>query len=187
MQKQSTQNYQAWLIIPGLHHPDMCHFANNKVVLNNLPFSWDLRLFLQTCCCSTCPESWLLWSGGARPHTAVGPPSISLVGRGNIGIALQISNFVGEDTWIVNSGTFDHMTYDRSYFTHLSSSIVSSVTNANGEAFPVLGIGSVQLTPSLTLHNMLYVPALSHHLISVLQLNSQSKCSVIFFPMDVVF
>lgn len=75
---------------------------------------------------------------GQDHTTVVGPPSVSLVCRGNIGIALQISDFVDEDTWIVNSGTFDHMTYDRLYFTHLSSSIVSSVTDANGEALPVL-------------------------------------------------
>lgn len=93
----------------------------------------------------------------------------------------------GEDTWIIDSGASDHMTYERSYFTHLSSSHVSSVTNANGETFPVLGTGSIQITPSLTLHNVLYVPALSHHLISVPQINAQSKCSVTFFPMYVVF
>jgi len=93
----------------------------------------------------------------------------------------------GEDTWIIDSGASDHMTYERSYFTHLSSSHVSSVTNANGETFPVLGTCSIQITPSLTLHNVLYVPALSHHLISVPQINAQSKCSVTFFPMYVVF
>ena len=53
--------------------------------------------------------------------------------------------------------------------------------------FPVLGIGSVRVTPNLVLHDVLYVPDLSQHLISVPQLNAQSLCSVTFFPMYVIF
>ncbi|PRQ21141.1 putative RNA-directed DNA polymerase [Rosa chinensis] len=106
---------------------------------------------------------------------------------GKIGMALKVSNFVGSDTWIIDSGASDHMTYDKSYFTDLSSPPVSYVTNANGEAFPVLGSGSVRITPTLELHNVLYVPDLSHHLISVPQLNTESKCSVTFYPMYVIF
>lgn len=96
--------------------------------------------------------------GKDRTNVA-GPPSVSLVGRGKIGITLKFFDFVGEDTWIVDSGASNHMTYDRSYFTHLSSPTMSTVTNANGEAFTILGTCSVQVTPSLTLHNVLYVPA----------------------------
>ncbi|PRQ29721.1 putative RNA-directed DNA polymerase [Rosa chinensis] len=102
-------------------------------------------------------------------------------------MSLKVSNFVGSDTWIIDSGASDHMTYDKSYFTDLSSPLVSYVTNANGEAFPVLGSGSVCITPTLELHNVLYVPDLSHHLISVPQLNAESKCSVTFYPMYVIF
>ena len=39
----------------------------------------------------------------------------------------------------------------------------------------------------MTLHDVLYVPDLSHHLISVPQLNTQSRCSVTFFPLYVIF
>lgn len=65
--------------------------------------------------------------------------------------------------------------------------LISSTINANGDSFSVLGIGSIPITPSITLDNVLCVPALSHHLISVPQLNSQNKCFVTFFPMYVVF
>ncbi|PRQ58292.1 putative RNA-directed DNA polymerase [Rosa chinensis] len=102
-------------------------------------------------------------------------------------MALKVSHFVGSDTWIIDSGASDHMTYDKSFFTELSPPPVSYVTNANGEAFPVLGSGSVRITPTLELHNVLYVPDLSHHLISVPQLNTESKCSVTFYPMYVMF
>ncbi|PRQ47582.1 putative RNA-directed DNA polymerase [Rosa chinensis] len=113
--------------------------------------------------------------------------SVSCGGNGKIGVALKISGFTGGNTWIIDSGASDHMTYDRSFFLFLNPPSISSVVNANGDSFPVLGIGSVRLTPSLTLHDVLYVPDLSHHLISVPQLNTQSRCSVTFFPLYVIF
>ncbi|PRQ17544.1 putative RNA-directed DNA polymerase [Rosa chinensis] len=114
-------------------------------------------------------------------------PTASFASRGKIGMALKVSNFVGSDTWIIDSGASDHMTYDKTYFTELSSPPVSYVTNANGEAFPVLGTGSIRITPTLQLHNVLYVTDLSHHLISVPQLNTESQCSITFYPMYVIF
>lgn len=85
--------------------------------------------------------------------------SVSMVGQGS-------------DKTGIDSGASDHMTYDRSYFTQLYPPPMSCVTNANDEAFLVLGMGSIHVTPSLELHNVFYVSALSHHLISVPQLNS---------------
>ena len=125
---------------------------------------------------------------GQDHHTVGGAiPTVSIAGRGKIGMALKVSNFVGSNTWIIDSGASDHMTYDKSYFTELSSPPVSYVTNANGEAFPVLGTRSIRITPTLQLHNVLYVPDLSHHLISVPQLNTKSKCFVTFYLMYVIF
>ena len=125
---------------------------------------------------------------GHDHHTAGGAtPIASIAGRGKIGMALHISHFGGFDTWIIDSGASDHMTYDKSYFTILSPPPVPYVTNANGEAFPVLGKGSVRVTSTIVLQNVLYVPALSHHLISVPQMNTEAKCSVTFFPMYVIF
>ena len=102
-------------------------------------------------------------------------------------MAFNISHSGSSDTWIIDSGASDHMTYDKSYFTILSPPPVPYVTNANGEPFPVVGTGSVRITPTIELRNVLYVPALSHHLISVPQLNADAQCSVTFFPMYVIF
>ena len=123
-----------------------------------------------------------------KPKTSTHHHSAAVMaGHGKIGMALQISSFISADTWIIDSGASDHMTYDKSYFHHFTTPNVSSVTNANGASFPVLGTGSIRVTPSLELHNVLYVPALSHHLISVPQLNAQSNCSLTFFPMYALF
>ena len=107
--------------------------------------------------------------------------------RGKIGIALHVSDFTGSDTWIIDSGATDHMTYDKSFFVSMSSPSISHVSNANGVSFPVLGIGSIQVTPSIVLHDVLYVPSLSHHLLSVSQINSQNKCSVTFIQCMLFF
>ena len=114
------------------------------------------------------------------------PTNKNTPARGKIGVALSVNSFVGSDTWIIDSGASDHMTYDKSYFTELSPPPVQYVTNANGEAFPVLGQGSVRMS-AVVLQNVLYVPDLSHHLISVPHLTAASKCSVTFFPMYVIF
>ena len=72
-------------------------------------------------------------------------PSASIVGRSKIGMAPKISTFVGDDTWIVDSGASDHKTYNQSYFTEFSSPPVSHVINVNGESYPVLGMGQFVL------------------------------------------
>ena len=106
--------------------------------------------------------------------------------RGKIGIALKISDFTGSDTWIIDSGASDHMTFDKSFFPSLSPSPIPEVSNANGVSFPVLGIGSIQVTPTIVLNKVFYVLALSHHLLSVSELISQNKCSVTIFLMYVI-
>lgn len=59
------------------------------------------------------------------------------------------------------------MTYDKSYFTKLSSPPVSYVMNNNCEVFLVLGTRSVRITPTLQIHNILYALDLSHYLIFI--------------------
>ncbi|PRQ35370.1 putative RNA-directed DNA polymerase [Rosa chinensis] len=125
--------------------------------------------------------------GIAGQDPSQGNVSLTKGTRGKIGVALHVSDFTGSDTWIIDSGASDHMTYDKSFFMSMSSPSISHVSNANGASFPVLGIGSVQVTPSIVLHDVLYVPSLSHHLLSVSQLGSQNKCSVTFYPMYVIF
>lgn len=46
-------------------------------------------------------------------------------------------------------GDLDHTTYDKYYFTNICHSLVSSVTNVNGETFHVLTIGSIRVTSAL--------------------------------------
>ncbi|BFG20326.1 hypothetical protein CerSpe_066000 [Prunus speciosa] len=43
----------------------------------------------------------------------------------------------------------------------------TSVVTANGESNSVTGVGSITLTPTISLHKTLLVPTLAHNLLSV--------------------
>ena len=50
-----------------------------------------------------------------QDHTNSSGKNTALVIRksqGKIGIALKISEFTGDNTWIIDSGASDHMTFD---------------------------------------------------------------------------
>ena len=80
------------------------------------------------------------------------------------------------------------MTYDKKRFSHLSSRCPKSViTNANGVSSPVVGIGTVPLSPSLSINNVLFVPSLNCNLISVSQLTKSHNCVTTFFPTYCIF
>nr|KYP74868.1 Retrovirus-related Pol polyprotein from transposon TNT 1-94 [Cajanus cajan] len=85
--------------------------------------------------------------------------------------------------WIIDTGATNHMTYDKNMFTHLSpNSPVSVIINANGISSPVLGIGAVSISPSLTISNVFFVPSLNCNLLSVSQLTKSHNCAFSFFP-----
>ena len=105
----------------------------------------------------------------------------SLLTLENIG--MMFSTFTVQDTgWIIDSGATDHMTYNKSLFQYMTSPSKKKVLTANGESTPVIGAGSIALTPNLSLHNCLLVPALSNHLLSVSQITEELDCIVFMFP-----
>ena len=53
---------------------------------------------------------------------------------------------------------------------------------ANGESTLVMGEGSIVLTPNLSLHKFLFVPALLNHLLPVSQITEELDCVVLMFP-----
>ena len=89
--------------------------------------------------------------------------------------------------WIIDTGATDHMTCDPSKFTNLSSSDSKPViVNANGISSPVVGLGTVSISPSLSISNVLFVPSLNCNLLSVSQITKSHNCVAIFFPTHFV-
>jgi hypothetical protein len=89
---------------------------------------------------------------------------------------------IHDTSWIIDSGATDHMTYNKSLFQYITSPSKEKVMTVNGESTSVIGAGSIVLTPNLSLHNCLLVPALSNHLLFVSQITEELDCVVLMFP-----
>jgi hypothetical protein len=60
---------------------------------------------------------------------------------------------VHDTGWIIDSGATNHVTYNKSLFQYMTPPSKEKVMTANGESTPVIGAGSIILTPNLSLHN----------------------------------
>ena len=59
--------------------------------------------------------------------------------------------------------------------------------NANGVTYLITGVGTVALSPSLSLSNTLLVPSLSNKLMSVGQVTEELNCVALMYPIFVLF
>ncbi|CAL2278325.1 unnamed protein product [Prunus armeniaca] len=76
----------------------------------------------------------------------------------------------GSNTWIIDTGASDHMTYDTKFFDELSSNTCDPyITSANGLPSPITGEGTISLTPTLSLSRALLVPNIHFNLLSDLK------------------
>ena len=82
-------------------------------------------------------------------------------------------------TWVLDTGATDHFVCLVDLLTSITATIQSLVHLPNGESAQVTHIGTVVLSPSLTLTNVLCVPSFSFNLLSVSTLTlSQPYCLV---------
>ena len=90
--------------------------------------------------------------------------------------------------WVIDSGATDHMTGNPSLFSsYQSHNSSSNVTLADGSTSCVLGSGSVNLTPLISLSSVLSLPQFAFNLISVSKLTRALKCCISFFPDHCLF
>jgi transposase InsO family protein len=77
------------------------------------------------------------------------------------------------ESWLIDSGCTNHMTYDRELFRELDETIFSKVKIGNGAYIEVKGRGTVAIeghTGLKLIHDVLYVPEINQNLLSVPQL-----------------
>ncbi|CAL9025185.1 unnamed protein product, partial [Prunus brigantina] len=79
---------------------------------------------------------------------------------GNIGLSLLAIDSQKDHGWFLDSGATDHMTFDAFLLHHHCSPACFTVANASGVPSPVTSVGSIDLTPSLTLDHTLLVHTL---------------------------
>ena len=108
--------------------------------------------------------------------------SSSLVGTGFLAGKhfCFLTSFANGD-WIIDSGASDHITPNLDILTSVHKlSIPGFITMPNGKHSKIAHIGSVQLTPTLLLTNVLHVPDFQFNLLSVSKLCKQIAGKVIF-------
>ncbi|KAI5316941.1 hypothetical protein L3X38_036648 [Prunus dulcis] len=94
----------------------------------------------------------------------------------------------GSNTWIIDTGAFDHMTYDAKFFDELSSNTRDPyITSANSLPSPITGEGTISLTHTLSLSRALLVPDIHCNLLSVGQLLDTLNVSATFYPTHYSF
>ena len=83
--------------------------------------------------------------------------------------------------WILDFRATDHMTFDAQDFCQHTAPRRISIANANGTVSSVQGAGTMVLSPALLLSNTLFVPSLSHKLLSVSPLTKDLNCTVLMY------
>ncbi|KAL8120516.1 hypothetical protein AgCh_017628 [Apium graveolens] len=84
--------------------------------------------------------------------------------------------------WIVDSGATDHMCHDLSLFMQFSPipNLETYITLPDGKKLLVSQIGDIQVTDSIILKDVLYVPDFRYNLVFIPKLCQDLKCSVTF-------
>lgn len=85
--------------------------------------------------------------------------------------------------WIIDSGATDHITPNLDLFlTYKPLTFKCSITMLNGQKTNVTHNGSVQLTASIVIHQVLHVPNFQFNLLSVQKLAKQLSANLISTP-----
>lgn len=106
-------------------------------------------------------------------------PAAAVAQSGNPVAFVSQSSSLGP--WILDSGASDHMTGNKSLFTHLSYlDSLPSVTFADGSQIKVQGSGQTHPSSKLSLDSVLYVPGCPFNLISISKLTRTLDYSVLF-------
>jgi hypothetical protein len=87
---------------------------------------------------------------------------------------------IQNSVWIIDTGATDHMVSSISLFTSITSKVSKKVKLPNGQFVEVTHIGTVKISESFILTNVLCVPSFSFNLISVSKLLCNVHCCIIF-------
>ena len=123
------------------------------------------------------------------PKISVNPtfPTCSFAQNGNHSV-FSLSCVKSNCSWIMDSGATDHMTSCSSLFLSYNPCAGNKkIRIADGSFSAIAGTGTIRLSPTLVLYNVLHVPKLSCNLISISKLSQDLNCCVKFSPSHCVF
>ncbi|XP_071722294.1 uncharacterized protein [Rutidosis leptorrhynchoides] len=91
------------------------------------------------------------------------------------------SGILSHRTWIIDSGTTNHMTYNVIGM-HSVSSLSQLVHLPNGNHASITHTGNLSISTNLSLKNVLLIPSFKNNLLSVHKITKDSNCFVSFYP-----
>jgi hypothetical protein len=94
--------------------------------------------------------------------------------------SFQTASKLVNHPWIIYTGAIDHMVCSISFFTTITSIVSKFVKLPNGQFVSVTHIGTIRISASQILTNVLCVPAFSFNLVSASKLTKFSSCCLIF-------
>lgn len=120
-----------------------------------------------------------LQSHMARVTTA-DTPQMDQSQSGMVVSFLGPSSKISHHSWILDSGATSHICHDLKHFSHYTYLSNRTVTLPNNYKITVKAIGTVNLSPSLKLHNVLYIPSFHVNIISISSFLHNTDSCVIF-------
>lgn len=97
-----------------------------------------------------------------------------------IGILTVSACVTSVKTWIIDSGATHHATHDKSLFTELDTSVNHHVNLPTGQTVQIGGAGTVVLNTTITLKNVIYIPAFRLNMLSISALTTDLGSRIIF-------
>ncbi|RVW21067.1 Retrovirus-related Pol polyprotein from transposon TNT 1-94 [Vitis vinifera] len=117
----------------------------------------------------------------SRPDSAAATSAfVTFVAQtGNVSVCFTQSPSLG--SWILDSGASDHISGNKHLFSFITTtSVLPTVTLANGSQTIAKGIDLAHPLPSLPLHSVLYAPECPFNLISISKITHTLNCFITF-------
>ena len=93
-----------------------------------------------------------------------------------------------QDPWVIDSSATDQMTSTSGLLSDLEhSSSLPNVTLADSSATIISSLGTVNLSPNLSLSSILYIPDFLFNLLSISKLTKHLNCAAIFLSTHCIF
>ena len=86
------------------------------------------------------------------------------------GEVLNTYAYVINNTWIIDYGATDYMTFDSRQISSFRHSLRKFISTANGNTTKFIGEGSLTLTDTLNLDSVIFVLLLNYNIFSISQI-----------------
>lgn len=120
--------------------------------------------------------------------TSTSTPQSSFAQSGTSASTLSVNMSTPGQSWIIDSGTFDHMIGTSSFFSSYSICFGNNKgPSCSWFSSSIAGKGNIPVTLTLPLSSVLHVPNFTLNLLFISHLTRSLNCSVTFFPSYCVF